>query len=188
MQLTEFRHQISPLFGLSSEGMRAKQQGLYRDPVLYAQMPRRDKDGQRATAGAAGLMMLSGMIGVHPNDIAPVVRQLWEAPCISTGDVPVMKGIQLCGAGLILLLEHAALRRHLARIDVSEDVPYVEFVWKDGRLTTFAPFDSGRAYRRRVLEVVQAGMTNVAQLSGGAVGKIAALIKDEMKLPEGGNA
>jgi len=64
----------------------------------------------------------------------------------------MMSGVELCGGELILLLKRADLRSHLDFIEILEAVPQVSLVWDDGRRTTFAPFETDRAWlcaRRR---------------------------------------
>jgi len=73
---------LLPYLAYRPEALRNKQQGLYRDPILPTEMAVRNKGGQRATYGAAALGHAVPMLHVHPNNIAPIVRQLWEAPCV----------------------------------------------------------------------------------------------------------
>lgn len=119
------------------------------------------------TVASTALVTLAEMVGESRENIGTATTSLWEAPCVDTANVPAMKGIKLCGAGLMLLLERADLRAHLRRLVVYRDVPQVDFVWRDGRRTIFAP-DPHDADAR--------GTTRVAELSGVALSKVADLI------------
>jgi hypothetical protein len=175
------RRNMAELLNISDDALRNKQQALYQQTSLRTFLPGRSSgvEGLRATAGAAALITLAAMIAKAPTEIGVEVAQLWESPCLDTGDVPVVRIGLLCGAGLILLLERADIRRHLDQVVINQDVPHGMFIWRarddqPGRRTVFAPFASAQLWEQRVAEL---GMTRATQLSGEALSKIAALVQ-----------
>lgn len=169
LQVAKMRSEIAPIFGVTPDSLRIKQQALYREASLQTYLPGQragKREGLRATAGATGLLVLCAMTSKNVAETGAEVVGKWEAPLADTGGVPAMKGLKLCGAGIILLLEHAQLRSHLDYLEVAQDVPEVAFVWKDGRRTVFAP---------PLPDAVE--MTRFTRLPGKSLDKIAALIE-----------
>jgi hypothetical protein len=118
------------------------------------------------------------MLGHSREKIGPAVVELWEAPCVSSGNVRPMSGIKICGAGLTLLLSHPGVRSHLEWLELNRDIPEFAFAWDDGRRTIYAPFATPKDWRRRLAELAKIGISQTKYcLPGAAVEKIAGPIE-----------
>jgi hypothetical protein len=180
MQVSEIRRKlIAPMFNLSDEYLRKQQDELLRQPSLRQYLPGRraagsDREGLLATASATALLVLTAMTGKSRDAVGAEVVRLWEAPLVDAGRVRWASRLELCGAGLMLLLSDARVRARLEALLLNQDIPEVVFAWDDGRHTTFAPFEP-REWRRRKAEN-EAKPQHIVRLPGMSVGKIADLI------------
>jgi hypothetical protein len=183
MQVAEIRRKaIAPMFDLSDEYLRKQQDELLRQPSLRQYFPGRraagsDREGLLATASATALLVLTAMTGKSRETVGGEVVRLWEAPLVDAGRVRWASRLEICGAGLMLLLSDAKVRSRLEALALNQDIPEVVFVWDDGRRTTFAPFEP-KEWRRHK-DANEAKPQHIVQLPGKSVAKIAALIAEE---------
>lgn len=187
MQLAQLRAEIAPLFGMTEDNLRVRQQSLYREPALRKLgmtgrgTELRDR-ALTATAASSALLMLTAMLGMTRETIGPAVVRLWEAPPVTRSGNPVER-CALLGAALTLLLQRPDVRSRLADIavELNHDVPDLTLVWNRGSRVTFAPFDGPRAWRRRILEIAETGrLDRVSRLPRTTFDKVAALIAAEV--------
>jgi hypothetical protein len=211
MQLAQLRREIASLFDTTDDGLRVKQQMLYRVPKLRdagmkGRAGAKGDSGLIATHSASALLMLTAMLGYNRDKIVPAVTRLWESGCVTPTGNPI-EGAETLGAVLTLLLQRSDVRGRLIHFELDRDIPHVSFVfggrdilyeahapddWQPridravaaGELarTFYAPY-SPAEWKRRVDRAFRAGqMAHISRLPATTFDKVAALIDDQEEI------
>jgi hypothetical protein len=181
MQLAELRARIAPLFGMTDDNLRLRQQSLYREPALRSEgmtgrgTELRDR-AHTATAVTSALLVLTGLLGKTRETIGRAVVEMWLAPPVTKTGNPLER-CELAGAALGLLLQRADIRKRLSDVELNHDVPQLLLRFDRGSEVVYAPY-APEEWKRRVEDIKREGkMTRVSHIPVAALDKVAELIE-----------
>jgi hypothetical protein len=181
MQLAQLRAEIAPLFGMSDDTLRIRQQSLYREPALreVGMTGRRTELRDRAltaTAATSALLVLTAMLGkTRETTIGPAVVRLWKARCVTPTGNPLER-CETLGALLTLLLQGADVRARLSYFELDQDIPHFTFVFNRGSRLVYAPFTPDQWKRQFDAAFAAGELAHISRLPTATLDKVAALI------------
>ncbi len=161
MQLAQLRAEIAPLFGVSDDVLRVRQQMLYREPELrkLGMTGRRTALRDRAlvaTAASSALLIVAAMLGKNRETIGSAVVSMWRARCVTPTGNP-LEECRTVGALLTLLLQRADVRGRLVFFELDHDIPHLSLVFGDHAImVSDRPLSVGE-WQRRIDSAVEAG-------------------------------
>lgn len=133
MQLAQLRAEIAPLFGVSDDLLRIRQQSLYREPPLRKLgmtgrgTELRDR-ANTATIASGALLLLAAMFGGTKESIGPTVAKLWQSRLVTKTGNP-LENCKTAGTLLTLLLKRADIRDRLLFCEIDRGVPHLTFAF-----------------------------------------------------------
>lgn len=187
MQLSEMCAQIAPWFDTTPQGLRVRQQELYKVPKLRAAgMTGRKgltKEALVATIPTTALLVLTAMLGHNKDKIAPAVTRMWGARCTTPGAHP-LNGCETFGAALIALLERKQLRARLDTIDIMIKYEVASLWWRDyPEPSRFHPHNRKEWEHLQRNARMDDNPVRINRVPAATLDKVAALIERDMTKP-----